>query len=173
MKKDKISLVGFMGSGKTTVGLLLSKFLNFSFVDLDEYIERKEGKSIRDIFSNFGEEYFRELESVCLEEVLNQKEKTVIATGGGIIKREENRNILRSKTFVVYLEGDFLVLSRRLNNILEKEKRPLLSLGLNNLYKLWLERKFYYESIADLIINVDNKTPYEIAKEIIEKYGKM
>lgn len=173
MKKDKISLIGFMGSGKTTVGLLLSKFLNFSFIDLDEYIEKKEGKSIKNIFMSNGEEYFRDLESLCLKEVINQKEKVVIATGGGIIKREDNRNILKEKTFVVYLEGDFFVLIKRLRNLTEKEKRPLLLLDSDELYKLWLDRKSYYESIADLTIVVDNKTPYKIAKEIVDQYGKM
>ncbi len=170
MKKNKISIIGFMGSGKTTVGLLLSKSLNFSFIDLDDYIEKKEGKSIKEIFFVKGEEYFRERESFYLKEVIKNQEKIVIATGGGIIKREENRIILKEKTFVVYLKGDFSVLMQRLNSGIEKEKRPLLSLDVDELYNLWISRKPLYESIPDLIIDIENKSPFQIVEEILNSY---
>ncbi len=173
MKRDKISVVGFMGSGKTTIGLLLANFLNYFFYDLDGYIEKKEGKSIKNIFADYGEEYFRNLESFYLEELIEKHNKIVISTGGGIIKREINRKLLKEKTFVVFLDGSFEVFMNRLEGTEEKDKRPLMSLGKDELYNLWISRKPLYEEVATLKINVDSKTPYQIVREILDFYGKM
>ncbi len=173
MKSNKIAIVGFMGSGKTTVGLLLSNLLNYFFYDLDEYIERKEGKEIKDIFSEYGEEYFRDLESFYLEELVEKHNQIVISTGGGIVKREVNRKILKEKTFVIFLDGDFEVFMNRLKDSGEREKRPLMSLSREELYNLWLARRPLYKEIASLKVRVNNKTPYQIVEEILDFYGKM
>ena len=101
-----IFLVGFMGAGKTTVGSILSEKMNFDFCDTDQMIVEEESREIVNIFKTDGEEYFRDLESKKLYEVQN-RENTIFSTGGGIILREENREIL-NKNFSIYLNINML-----------------------------------------------------------------
>ena len=93
-----IILIGFMGAGKSTMGKLIANKLGCRFIDTDTYIEKKEGRSISEIFADDGEEYFRNLETETVKELLMQKEKTVIAFGGGTPLKEENRELLRKAT---------------------------------------------------------------------------
>ncbi|HOJ92192.1 MAG TPA: shikimate kinase [Dictyoglomaceae bacterium] len=172
-KQDIISFIGFMGSGKSTVGSLLSERLNFHFVDLDKYLEKEEKKSINEIFADEGEDFFRDRESYYLQKVLLKSKNIVLATGGGVILRDENRSLLREYSFVIYLKGDFDTLIERLENTYEKEKRPLLKKSRKELYELWKYRSDLYESTAHLIIEVDNKTPFQIVEEIINIYEKL
>ena len=102
---SNIFLIGFMGAGKTTIGSLLADKINFNFYDTDQMIVEQESREIVEIFKSNGEDYFRDLETGKLTEIENYKE-TIFATGGGIILRQENREILK-RNFSVYLKASF------------------------------------------------------------------
>ena len=117
-----ISLVGMMGSGKTTIGELLANELSFDFVDTDSEIVKLANKSINDIFSQQGESSFREIETSVLEKIISN-DNQVISTGGGIIKSDKNISLLLSNSIVVYLYADCITLYERVKN---DTQRPLL-----------------------------------------------
>ncbi|OQY09559.1 MAG: hypothetical protein B6I29_03115 [Marinitoga sp. 4572_148] len=155
-----IYLVGMMGSGKTTIGKLLSEILNKKFIDLDYEIEKKEKKSIKEIFAQKGEEYFRNIESEILEKTEN--EDAIISTGGGIILKEKNRNILKKyKTLFLYVSVEELIKRT------ETENRPLLKSGKGKLYEIWDKRKKIYEEFEK--INLSGLSPYESAAKLLYK----
>ena len=122
-KDDKIFLVGFMGCGKSTFGRKIASALNWNFVDLDEYIEEKEGKSISSIFEELGEEYFRKLETSTLEES-KKWNKTIISCGGGTPCFNNNAELINNSGLSVYISLSPEMLKNRL--IGEKSKRPLI-----------------------------------------------
>ena len=117
---DNIVLIGFMGSGKTSVGKILARQLHKKFVDVDTVIEKEQNSSINDIFDEKGEEYFRSLEQKCIDE-LTQKTGQVIATGGGL----PIYSSIPEKSLIVYIDADFEVILNRLT-AKEHAKRPLL-----------------------------------------------
>ncbi|WP_102399717.1 shikimate kinase [Haloimpatiens massiliensis] len=136
--KNNIILIGMPGCGKTTLGKSLSNKLNMKFYDLDEYIEKRENMSIQDIFKN-GEERFRNIESEALSEVCKNQE-CVIATGGGIVKKQCNIDIMKSSGIVIFID-------RPLENIFKDikiENRPLLNNGKEELKVLYNERYELY-----------------------------
>ena len=155
-------LIGMMGTGKSTIGKLLTKMLDYPFVDLDEKIEKYAGISITEIFKNNGEENFRNLESEHLRFYSN----SVIACGGGIIMRKENRTFMKDNGKAVLLTASIPELSKRL---LESDSRPLLAVeNKEELMKnIWLERRLHYFSTADYTIETGHKTHKEIADEIL------
>ena len=166
MKYNKIALIGMPGSGKTTTGKLLAKNLNIDFYDTDSIFENN-FYSINDFFKKVGEEKFRLEEEKILKKI-TQKEKFIISTGGGIILKETNRNLLfNSDMFTVYLKTSPEELYKRTQF---DNSRPLLS-GSNdklaNLNTLLNNRKMYYNK-ANLTIITDNKTIEDVAKEITE-----
>ncbi|PMQ02225.1 MAG: shikimate kinase [Dictyoglomus sp. NZ13-RE01] len=168
--KSSLSLIGFMGSGKTVIGKKLSIYLNgFYFMDLDNYIEEKYKMSINDIFKEKGEEYFREIESLCLKEVFSLEKKIILSTGGGVILKEENRKILKENSTVIYLKGSFETLLEHLKDIKEINKRPLLKKRWNELYNIWKMRLPLYEETCDITIDIDNKSVDTIVKEVLTK----
>ena len=120
MVYDNIVLIGFMGSGKTSVGKILARQLHKNFVDVDTVIEKGQNASINELFENKGEEYFRALEQKCINE-LTQKKGQVIATGGGL----PIYSAIPEKSLVVYIDADFDVILGRLP-AKEHAKRPLL-----------------------------------------------
>jgi len=163
-----IYLIGMMGSGKSTVGKLLAEQMQMTFLDLDEIIETNTQKTIRDIFEQDGELYFRKLESEALVNV--NQENSVISCGGGIILDELNRIQLKSSGKVVYLRASISELTKRLQSL---NDRPLLK-GKHideELNCLWLERKELYEETAHITINVDEQTPEQITKLIINNFA--
>ena len=101
-RNRNIVLIGMPASGKSTVGKLLSKKINYEYYDADKYLEKKENVKISTLFSEKGEEHFRNLETKYLRE-LSQKNRIIISTGGGAVKREENMEILKEKGIVVFL----------------------------------------------------------------------
>lgn len=117
---DNIVLIGFMGSGKTSVGKVLARQLYKKFMDVDSIIEAEQNSSVSDIFQNNGEEYFRALEQKCISE-LTQKTGQVIATGGGL----PIHSSISKKSLIIYIDADFDVIMRRLTTK-ERNKRPLL-----------------------------------------------
>ncbi|MDR1877610.1 MAG: shikimate kinase [Flavobacteriaceae bacterium] len=163
-----ISLTGYMGSGKTTVGKLLAKYLNFVFIDLDDYIISNEKRSITELFSGKGEIYFRKVENSCLREILN-KDNIVLSLGGGTPVYHDNMDLINDKSISFYLKMNPLELAKRL--IPEKEHRPLIS-HLNDenieefIAKHLFERSPYYEK-AKYKININHRSVEETCNEII------
>lgn len=158
-----IVLIGFMGTGKTTIGRLLSDISNLPFYDTDELIEHHEGIPISDIFQQKGESYFRALEKDILKDALDDKQK-VLATGGGITKDPVNVKLIKSKSIAVALHSDLETIIKRLEGT---SKRPLLpKQGFEKkLKKLYNERAQLYD-FAHLTVQTQNKTALEIATEI-------
>ncbi|SEP90636.1 shikimate dehydrogenase /shikimate kinase [Lachnospiraceae bacterium NE2001] len=160
-----IVLIGYMGSGKTSVGKALAKKKGMKYIDLDEYIVQKEGRSINDIFETEREEYFRNLESECIRE-LSLISNTVVATGGGAVIRKENRDNLGKLGTVVYLKADTDTIVARVKG---DESRPLLKSEseeeLRKKVSSMLDKRGpYYEMFADQVIYTDRLTPDEIAE---------
>ena len=165
LKKDtlKICIIGMPGSGKSTIGKILSKKINYKFFDTDENIEDETKSKINDIFTNKGEAYFRELETKVLNKLIKIN-KVVISTGGGIILK--NKNIL-NKSFNIYLQCDEDILIERASR---NKDRPLLLINIKkNMKNLFNERKDIYNDLADLKIN----TKSDIHKTIAEILNKI
>jgi len=156
-----ILFVGMPSSGKSTIAKILAKKLDREFVDTDLLIEKTENISIPKIFETKGEDYFRNIETKVLKGIVSNFSK-VIATGGGIILKEENRELIKKNSFVVYLKRDIDKLSTK-NRPLSKDKETLI--------KMQEVRKPFYEELADIII--DNNSDLESAiEEILVKYEK-
>ena len=163
-----IVLIGFMGSGKSTMGRLIANKLNCPFVDTDHYIEKKEGRSISEIFADDGEEYFRNLETETVKELLMQKEKTVIAFGGGTPLKEENRELLRkAEAYVVFLKVTGNEAYERLKG---DTQRPLLNVAnpREKIDSLLEVRNPIYESVSDYVLLEEKKTLDDIYYELSE-----
>ena len=160
-----IALIGMMGSGKSTIGKLLAEKLNLKFYDTDEEIIKLTNYSINQIFEEFSEQTFRTMETIVLAKILNL-DNQVIATGGGIIKRKENQELLKNTT-TIYLKADNETLLERVKN---DNSRPLLN--NKNLFltiqTILYEREPLYEQ-SKIIVDTTNKTPDEVVNEIIEK----
>ena len=166
MKKDKnIYLIGLMGSGKTTLGKILSKKLDKHFYDSDQVIEEKLGVNVPMIFEYEGEAGFREREKDILKELVS-KQNIVLATGGGIILSESNRDLLAKNGIVIYLKSNQKDLVLRMKN---DKTRPLLNNGNVELIvkKLCQEREPLYEEIADFKVVTKNKRINEVVNEIV------
>ena len=160
--EKSITLIGLPGCGKTTVGNLLSDKLKYEFVDMDFYIENKQQKSIIELFRN-GEDYFRNIETETCK-VLGEKSKTIISSGGGVIKKSINIEYLKKNSIVVFID-------RPVENILgdiQVEKRPLLANGKEVLYKLYDERYDLYKKFCDY--RVENTGSLD---EIVDKIAKL
>lgn len=167
MKADNFILTGFMGSGKSTIGKKLAGAFGYSFLDTDEVLEKKFGKSIREVFANEGEEYFRKCETELLKELLTTCTKTVVSTGGGMPMREENAALLKQLGTVVYLDVKLETILERLKN---DTKRPLLqgSEYEQKTRKLYKQRLPKYRSGADFCLLTGGKSFYRIIKEAEE-----
>jgi len=164
----KIILLGYMGSGKSTIGSFLSKMFKIPFYDLDKYIEEKQQKSIKNIFQENGEIFFRKLEHQYLNELLNVDEEMIISLGGGTPCYANNHLHFEKDTIEsFYLNTSIKSLANRLNN--ELDKRPLLNDSEDDLEtfiaKHLFDRSYFYNK-AKHKIKTDNKTIEEIALEI-------
>ena len=165
----KIVLLGYMASGKSSVGKLLSKKLSMKFLDLDDYIINKEGMSIAEIFEKKGEVYFRVIENKYLKEVLNTKDQFILALGGGTPCYANNmEEINKGNTVSIYLQGKTKTMIDRL--IKKKSKRPLIASLTDDkipefVAKHLFERRMYYE-LAKITVEIDAKSKKEVAKEL-------
>jgi len=165
----KIVLLGYMASGKSTIGREISKKLDMKFIDLDDYISKREKRSISEIFKVEGEIYFRKIESLYLGEILNSKDSFILSLGGGTPCYSNNMElILNSEASSIYIKADIKTLASRL--IAEKNKRPLVAdleddKLLEFVAKHLFERRFFYEQ-ASITINSENKSIEEIITEI-------
>ncbi len=159
-----ITLTGFMGSGKTTVGKVLADFLGCPFMDLDDLIVKKAGKSIPEIFAQDGESAFRQLEARLLRQTVEKytENTVVLALGGGAVTAPASAALLREKTVCIYLRASLETLLQRLEG--ETAGRPLADASLADRLAA---REPLYEQTAHVIIDTDGLSPDEVADEII------
>jgi shikimate kinase len=159
-----VFLIGPMGSGKTSIGKHLAKMLKLNFHDCDQEIEHATGASVNLIFDVEGEEGFRLRENQMLRQ-LTTKTGILIATGGGVVCNEENRRLLRSRGFVVYLKTS---VENQLKRLSQDRNRPLLQAEdkAQRLMDLARARNPLYDDTADLVFTTGNSSVYESAKEL-------
>lgn len=162
---DNIYLVGFMGSGKSTVGRLLARRLGFKFADLDSVIEEESGKSIAEIFSLHGEDHFRRLETEALARLAADR-KSVIALGGGAFVAHENREMLEKSGTSVWLKVSCEEAARRCRG---DSQRPLAH-DQTRFQKLHKIRQPVYEK-ADIHVETDGKEPDMVCDLILQKFS--
>jgi shikimate kinase len=155
-----VAIIGYMGSGKTTVGRTLARALGWELVDLDRAITKDAGRTIPEIFERSGEEYFRDLEHRALLAALDREH--VVACGGGIVVRPENREVLREVP-TVFLQEDLGVLYKRTRGT----GRPLRAASQEEFERRYAERLPFYEEVADLEISVHGRSSKEVAEEIM------
>jgi shikimate kinase len=169
--KHNIILIGFMGSGKTSLGRRLAERLSYGFRDTDQLLEKKAGDTINRIFAVHGEEYFRNLETDLLKELLPGIDQTVLSTGGGLPLREQNTKLLKEMGYVVYLKASRQTTLQRLKG---DTTRPLLQ-GEEveqKVDRMLSVRTPIYERAAHKIIATDDKSIEEIVPLIMESYLK-
>lgn len=168
MEQQNLVLIGFMGSGKTSVGIKLSYRLRMPVEDTDKLIERREGCSVSDIFQEKGEAYFRQLETELLIELAESRFAKIYSVGGGTPVRPENRELLKKLGLVVYLRVRPETVYERLKG---DNTRPLLQCGdpLGKIKALMQDRKAAYEEAADMILDVDAMSFEQIQNSIIMK----
>ena len=157
-----ILLTGFMGAGKTTVGRKLAKRLGYFFIDTDQEIEKEQGCSINDIFKYGGESCFRDMETDLLKR-LQSRENSVLATGGGMVMRSQNRELMQSLGKRVYLKVSFKEIFRRIR---EDKKRPLFQQDEEKIREILEERIPIYEQV-ECIIDTHNMNSSQMVTEII------
>ncbi|WP_206460127.1 shikimate kinase [Anaerovorax sp. IOR16] len=164
-----IYLIGYMGSGKTTVGKELSQVTGFSFIDMDTKIQLSEHNSIRTIFNEKGEPYFREKETALLE-TLSHKKEIIVSCGGGIVLNENNRKLLKDSGGCIFLDGFPRDMFERIkadpnrpNAYFETENEEQRLTQFNRRYQ---KRKDFYLEAANRTIFIDKETPEQIAKGI-------
>lgn len=172
MGSSNIVLIGFMGSGKTSVGIGLSYRLRMPVEDTDKLIERREGCSVSDIFRDRGEDYFRQLETGLLRELAEGGSVRIYSVGGGTPVRPENRKLLKKLGKVVYLRVRPETVYERLKG---DNTRPLLRCDnpLERIRELMGSRADAYEEAADLILDVDEMTPEEIQDSIAAEISRL
>ena len=153
---DNIILIGFMGSGKSSVGRYMEQEQGYKLIDTDEYIEKQQGDTISNIFANQGEEYFRRLETECIRELIDAGTmSSVISVGGGLPVKVENREFLKKLGKVVYLRATVDTLVNRLSG---DSTRPLIQGGdlRTKITDLFRKRESIYEDVADIVIDTDD-----------------
>lgn len=162
----RLFLVGPMGAGKTTVGRRLATLLGREFIDVDSEIEARAGADIPWIFDVEGEEGFREREQAVLAD-LATRDAVVLATGGGAVMREANRQVMTQAGFVIYLSASVREQLRRTRN---DDRRPLLARGDREqiLTDLMRMRDPLYREVADFVATAEGKTPQRMAEQLLD-----
>ncbi len=167
-----VILIGFMGSGKTTVGLRLSYRLRRPVIDTDKMIEKEEKRTISELFAAEGEESFRAKETQCLRKLLKNTGSYIISVGGGLPLRKENRLLLHELGQVFYLRADAETIYERIKG---DRTRPLLQCSdpKTKIRTMMEQRDAYYRDAADVILQVDGKSFEQILDEIEAKVKQM
>ena len=166
-KTDNIFLIGFMGCGKSTVASKLNQMYGMHVVEMDQEISNLQKMSIPDIFEQYGEEYFRDLESALVKEITTSSEQ-VVSCGGGVVLRENN--VIEMKK-----NGHIVLLTAKPENVLKRveknDDRPILKgrKTVKDIAELMGARREKYEEAADIIVATDDKSIEEISKEILER----
>ena len=168
---QNIFLIGFMGSGKSTVDSCLAENCGMEIVEMDQLIVEREGMSIPDIFAQKGEPYFRETETDLLIEIQSEANK-VVSCGGGVVLRENNVEEMKKSGTIVLLNAKPETILERVKN---DDNRPLLQGNKNVKFisDMMEKRRPKYEDAADFIVQTDGKTVDVICKEIIENIEKV
>lgn len=160
-----ITLIGFMGAGKTTVGKLLSEKTGMAHIDFDDKIVEEIGMTIQEYFDLNGEAAFREKETKVLKKYIDHN--YVISTGGGIVMRPENRELLKAMAPVVYLETTPEVFIPRLKNDHTTVRPLVVSKSSEEIKEVFEPRIGFYEETASLIVSTNQRTPEEVVEEIL------
>jgi len=168
LRGRSIFLIGMMGSGKSSTGPILAEILKYKFVDLDVLIEKLTKKTIDKVFSDEGEEYFRDLETQCLQEIIKLP-SVVVSTGGGVVLKKENWGILR-QGIIVWLDINKEIVLNRLNS--KDNIRPLLKGNIDRKYEeIFQTRKDIYAQ-ADLRVEINNEGVQNVAEKILNSLKK-
>jgi shikimate kinase len=166
--KTNIYLIGFMGTGKSTVGKIVAEKLGMEFCDTDSLVEMKSGKTIAEIFDEVEEEGFRSIETEILKDITT-KDNLVVSTGGGIVVTKGNMEMMRAKgKLITLIAGPEVIFER----IKEDKGRPLLQVGnpLNEIKQMIYDRAHFYIN-TDHLVETTDITPEEAAEEIIRFVG--
>lgn len=162
---ENIFLIGFMGSGKSTIARTLQRQLEMPLVEMDARIVQEQGMSINDIFAKYGEEHFRDVESQLIL-TIGGEGNTIVSCGGGVVVRPQNVEYMRKSGRIIYLKAKPETIYERVKHSTD---RPILNGHMNVDYIAGLmeKRRELYENAADITIQTDGKSRDEIAKEIM------
>ncbi len=166
-KFNNIVIIGYMGTGKSTIAQAIRRKTKMQMIDMDQEIVKREGRAISEIFEIEGEQYFRDLETKLLKE-LQERENIIVSCGGGIVLRDENIEEMKKVGTVVLLTVSPETIYRRVKN---NKKRPLLNgkMNLEYIKNMMESRKVQYEKAAQVIVVGDGKTVRMISEEVIAK----
>lgn len=166
---DRLILVGMMGAGKTTVGQMLADRLGWAHLDSDAQVMVRTGHTVPEIFAEQGEAAFRRQEAAVLRDALTGQDPVVVAAAGGVVLSEENRELLVRSGTVVWLRADPGVLADRVG---EGQGRPLLGgQPATTLLELYEVRRPLYQSVADVVVDVDSLTPEQVVDQVLDATG--
>lgn len=162
-----IFLIGFMGAGKSTIARALQRELGFPLIEMDERIVKEQGMSINDIFAQYGEDHFRDIESQLIVDI-GKEEPSIVSCGGGVVVRPQNTQNMKEIGRIVFLKSTPETIYERVKNSTD---RPILNGHMNVEYiaELMEKRRALYEAAADITIQTDGKTREQICEEIIGK----
>ncbi len=165
--RENIFLIGFMGAGKSTIAKALCRELQMQLVEMDARIVEEQGMSINDIFAQYGEDHFRDIESQLIL-TLGEEGNTIVSCGGGVVVRPRNIEFMKKSGKVVFLSATPETIYERVKNSTD---RPILNGHMNVEYiaELMEKRRALYEAAADIKIETDGKSRPEICKEIMER----
>lgn len=164
---DNIFLIGFMGAGKSTIAQELQSRLDMKLVEMDARIVQEQEMSINEIFSRFGENYFRDVECQLVQDI-GQEGNTIVSCGGGVVLRKDNIINMKKSGKIVFLAATPQTIYDRVK---DSRERPILNGHMNVAYisELMEKRRALYEAAADIRIDVDDKNVADICEEIVEK----
>jgi shikimate kinase len=166
---DRIVLVGMMGAGKSTVGHRMAEQLGWKYFDSDAQVVAETGQTVPELFAERGEAAFRAEEARVLAEALSGSEPVVVSAAGGVVLSESNRNLLTQSGTVVWLRADPRTLARRVGM---GKGRPLLgddpAAALVELYEV---RRPLYQSVAAVVVDVDDLTPHQVVDRVLAEVG--
>lgn len=166
----RIALIGYRGTGKSSIAKILARELGFGLVELDRVIDERAGEKIPGIVADFGWEKFRNMETEFLADVL-KKDDTVFDLGGGVVEREENRKLISENCAVVWLKARPEVI---INRIKDQMHRPSLTgkSFTDEVPEVLARREPLYRSLAQFEFDTEQKSPEQLAREIAEKFNK-
>lgn len=169
MKTESIVLIGMAGAGKSTIGRLVARALDFHFIDGDDYICQQKGKSLQDIIDAYGEDAFLELEKKLMYDI-DLTSHIVLAPGGSVIYHHDLMTHFKGNSVLVYLDDSFENIESRLTNV---NRRGIVGLKTKSLRQIYEERKPLYSRWADIVLFCTAKKPDELASEILKQYRNM